>query len=265
MRARFAMTAAAATLGLASCGDDGPRDRVNDYLREVSTLQQGWAKSFDDANRAYVAFSKDELAPEHAVERLQAAERDIAAVREDVAELEPPAEARRLHSQVVRLYDRNVAFARETTLLAGYVPAAERALRPLDAVNAALRRRLADTDEIGAQARALRRFVLGLDRVLGGLRALEAPAVLDATHTDQVRRLERTRSLAARLDRALVDEDAKAVARLLGAFRRSVTLPARRRRLADQAITRYADRYRELSDMYADVRREEVRLDGSLD
>jgi hypothetical protein len=101
---------------LAGCGGgDSTRDRVDAYLKAATGLQQEAKPRFTAANEAYVAFARDELEPQAAIARFERAETDIAAARDDLAELEPPVEARRLHSRLVLFYDQNLAFARATT------------------------------------------------------------------------------------------------------------------------------------------------------
>jgi hypothetical protein len=259
------MTVLLTALTVTACGGDSPRDRVDAYLREATELQRASATQFDRANEAYVAFAKDELAPEHAIERVEQAEDVIADARGRIAGLEPPAEAAGLHDDLLRIYDMNIRFARETVMLARYVPAAEDVLEPLGPVNRRLQASLRRSDGPQEQARALGRFAEGLGGVVTGLRGLDVPPVLAPPHRAQVARLTRTRSLAGRLRRALLDQDSKQVAQLLVAFRRSVGRREQRRSLAARAIGAYNDRYRKLTESYQDLRREEARLDESLD
>ena len=158
------------TLGFAACGG-GPdaRERVEDYLRDANRVQAGWADSFKQANDAYIAFSRSELDGNRAVVALDAAERDIRAAREALGRLRPPADARPLHDKLLRLFEMNIDFADQSALLAGYVPASERALAPLDGANQRLQRDLDAAEDAGAQARALERFSARLRRIRAGL------------------------------------------------------------------------------------------------
>jgi hypothetical protein len=253
------------TLGLAACGG-GPdrRERVESYLRDANRVQAGWADSFEQANEAYLAFSRSELDGSRAVEALDEAERDIRAARDALARLRPPADARPLHDKLIRLFEMNIDFADQTSLLAAYVPAAERALGPLDRANRRLQDDLAEADDAGAQAGALDRFSARLRRVLARLDRLEVPAVLRVSHSDQVRALTRTRTYSGRLRQALVDQDAERVAELLELFRGQPSAGGARRKLARRAIARYNRRYQALNDAYIEVRREEGRLDKAF-
>jgi hypothetical protein len=91
------------------------------------------------------------------VDRANAILHDIRAARARLAELRPPQDARRLHSKLVRLFELNIDFARETALLASYLGGAEAALTRLGRYEEELRAELADADESGAHAQALRR------------------------------------------------------------------------------------------------------------
>jgi hypothetical protein len=257
---------AVAAAGVAACGgdQDSPRARVDTYVRGANAVQQRFAPDFQRANDAYAAYARGELKPRRAAADLARAEQALRAARAEVAALRPPAAAGALHERLLRYLDMNVGFARQTSRLAVYSPGADRALRPLDRANRGLSRRLADASDPDAQADALADFTRALDRILRKLRALEAPAVLAATHRDQVRRLDSTRSLARRLRRAVLDQDAERVARLLKRFRAHEGERGGRRRLAAKGVRRYNRRYEALTEAYQEVAREQARLDVAL-
>jgi hypothetical protein len=265
MRSVWIMVAGCVVLGAAACGG-GPdrRERVAGYLDDANAVQARWSGSFKSANEAYMAFSRSELSDTDAVQRLGQAESDIRAARAELGTLRPPADARALHDKLVRVFDMNIEFADQTRQLAAYVPAAESALAPLDAINRRLQRQLRRAGDAGVQARALAGFSSRLGRIVRELRDLPVPAVLRVSHGDQLRALGRTRSYAGRLRAALVDRDAQQVARLLEEFRRRPGSSKPRRKLAREAITRYNRRYQSLNDAYIEVRREEARLDKAF-
>ena len=268
MRGIGVIALVAGVLAVTGCGGSEPseREEVTAYIRSVSAVTRSFALPFKQANEAYVAFTRSEIEQEVAVTRLERAHRDIEAARVKVTALRAPPAARRLHSQVIRLFDMNLAFASETLSLARYVPGADKALEPLDEVGTRLRRRLrAPNQSVNEQARALERFVQGINGILTDLRRLEVPLVLRPTHGDQVRSLQGSRDLAEALAQALRQRDAERVARLLDRFRSSLSERKPRRKLAAQAIKQYNRRYRALSDAYTDLAREETRLDRTLE
>jgi len=265
-RALLALLALAGT-GLVACGGDGDdsRTRVDEYIQSANAVQREFAPEFKRANEAYEAYARGELKPRRAEADLSRAEAAMREARTDVSELEPPAEARKLHDGLLGYLDMNISFAEETSRLAVYSPGADRALRPLDRANRGLGSRLADAPDPDAQAAALRSFTRSLDRILRDLRALEVPAVLVPTHRDQVRRLDETRALAEELRHALIDQDAEEVARLLKRFRAHAAQRGGRRKLAVKGVRRYNRRYEALTEAYQDVQREQARLDKALE
>jgi hypothetical protein len=199
------------------------RERVDAYVKSEVEVMQRAQPEFKRVNESYLAYARGELEPEAAERDAAAAVRAIADARDALTVLDPPAEAQALHDGLVRYLQMNVEVARETSRLAAYVPAAERVLRPLGKANRRLQSRLAGAEEATAQADALQRFSGAVSRTLRDLRAVEPPAVLAPSHGDQIRRLDVTRGLAARLRRALLDQDAERVARLLERFRSSAS------------------------------------------
>jgi hypothetical protein len=248
---------------LAGCGGDerdAVRERTERYIESEQAVMRRAQPDFERANQAYLAYAKGELEPESAADQVQEAERSIQNARDGVLVLEPPAEARRLHDQLVRYLDMNVELAGETTLLVRYVPAAAGALAPLGRANRRLEAHLADADNSEDQARILEQFEGRVDTIAGELRDLEVPAVLSPVHEEQVRRLVATQRLAGQLRRALRAQDAERVSVLLKRFRSTAPESDVRRRLTNQAVVRYTRRLQRIVAAYADVQQEQMRL-----
>ena len=183
-----------------------------------------------------------------------------------LGELRPPEDARPLHGKLLRLFDMNIDFADQTALLAGYVPASERALAPLDRTNRAAPARPRRGARTPARRRrrssASRRGCGGSSPACASSRCRRCCASRTRTRSA---RCSRTRSYSTRLRRALIDQDAERVARLLELFREQPSgAEASRRSLARRAIARYNRRYESLNDAYIEVRREEARLDKAF-
>ena len=252
---------------MGACGgddSDSVRERTQQYIESEQEVMRRAQPDFEQANEAYLAYTKGELEPETAVEQVEDAERAIRNARDGVLVLDPPAEARRLHDNLVRYLDMNVDLADQTTLLVRYVPAAAGVLAPLDSANRRLQDRLADADRSEAQARLLDRFAASVGSIAGDLQDLEAPAVLRPVHAEQVRRLDSTQRLARRLERALRAQDAERVSLLLQQFRDSASEPTARRLLVNQAVAHYNRRLRQLTAAYAEVQQEQTRLARTL-
>jgi hypothetical protein len=251
--------------GVAACGGGGggdARGRVADYVHRANAIERQYGSQFKAANTAYVAFAKGKLGSRAAVVRLTAAQHAIVEARRRLAGIQPPSEAATLRARLLRYLDMNAAFARQTTRLARYQRRSPAVLGPLNAANARLRTRLQNATT-AEQAAAMGDFAAALGSALRGMGALAVPAILRPAHDAQVRRLRRTRSLALRLRSALLAQDAQDVAHLLLRFRSSAASTTSRAESA-RAIDAYNRRFHTLTRAYADVRREQVRLDRSL-
>jgi hypothetical protein len=257
----------AAATGLGACGggdDDGPRKGVEAYIKRANAIQRGFAPEFKRANAAYVGFSRSGAAGDDAIAALERAGADVRRARAELARLQPPSQARRLHALLLRVFGMNVYFADETARLAAYQRDSQTATAPLRAVDARLRRELGAARTPERQERALQRFVRGIDGALGELEALRAPRVLRPQHEAQVTQLHSTRSLAAKLRRALRAQQAERVARLVKAFRRGGGDGGASEALTRRALSDYNRRYAQLQEANADLQREQARLDERL-
>ena len=255
------------TVSLAGCGGDErdeQRARVDRYVKDEQAVMQRAQPGFERANETYAAFAKGELDAADAVARARTAQRSIRDARDGVSVLDPPREAQALHDELMSYLEMNVELARETTRLAAYVPRAGRILAPLESVNRRLESRLAGAGDSAAQAFAMERFSDALEAIADDLRPLQPPPVLEQLHGRQLNRLESTRALAGRLQRALRDEDAAEVARLLKRFRATASDGGAPRLLARQALAGYGRRLEQVNDAYADVQREQSALDRRL-
>jgi hypothetical protein len=250
---------------LAGCGgDDDERSAVRDYVDEANAILRERADEFKRANETYAVFAGGEPAADSAA-TLGQAESDIRAARARLVELRPPRDARRLHSELVRLFELNIDFARQTTLLAAYQDGAGEALARLERYEEGLSTELAGADAPAAQADALRRFADRLALTERRLRELEAPRVLLLRRRQQLLRLESTRELADDLRAALEARDGEQVAQLLDRFREHGRADSPGRTLDRRTIARYRRSYRRLGDAYADLTREHARLERTLD
>ena len=181
----------------------------------------------------------------------------------DVADLDPPQRPRRC-TTVPPLPRHEHRFARETSRLAVYSPrrraraaAAARANRQLD-------RRLSAATEPGDQADALRSFTRSLERCWPACaRSRCRPCCARPTRTRSAGSTT-TRSLAERLRRALVARTRRRWRGCSSASARTQRAGGRRKPARDAGVRGYKRRYRALSEAYADVQREQSRLDLEL-
>jgi hypothetical protein len=256
--------AGALALWLGGCGGghhDG-RKAVDSYLRTVNEVQQRSSKQFQQANQAYLRFSRGQLGPRVAVSDFVAAERAMQVTRDELTAVKPPAKAARLHRLLLRLYQVDQEFAHESTLLARYLPAQQRTLRPLAPAGRRLRRDLRGGGS-SAQAAAFAGYAARLGKVVDRLSRLRAPPILTDLQSSEFRRLRAARGLAARLAIAVKGRDSQTVARLLLRFRK-VSSQQAQTGLSAAAVAAYSKRYGGLTSAAADVQRERSRLDRTL-
>ena len=265
MSARRATAGALAVAALVASGCGGSpsaRERVTAYLDDAAGVQTRWSRAFETANRAYADFAAGRLEGDAATRQLTKSRDDVQALRDALAALRPPGEARALHAKLLRVYDLDLALATENAQLAAYVPAESAVLARLPAANRRLRRRLAAASrDPAAQSRALRAFQTALDRTVDDLRTLKPPPVLRVGHADRLRALARTASLSGRLRTALGDGDAVRAARLLDQLERR---PPDRDTLAREAVEAYNRRSEQVRRAQQDVRRAEASLNRRL-
>jgi hypothetical protein len=260
-RAAVALVLAAA-VPLGACGGDSARDEVNAYIREANAVQERAAPGLRRADDAYRAFSAGKLDDARSLLETRRADRTLREARADLARLEPPRKAAELHRRLLRVFDMNLGFARETTALAEYVPAAAEVVGPLRTITARLQRQLRRAEQPAAQSEALARYRRSVNRQLTRLRRLNPPPILKATDEDQKDRLQAAGELADRLRRAVVARDSQRVARLLLRFRRLGE--GVRDGLEPRALEAYNRRYRRISDATIALGRERERLADEL-
>ena len=250
----------------AGCGGGhSRRHQVERYITDANAVQQRASAALVRANRTYVAFARRKLSGSAAATRLAGAEAAIRTTRAALARLRPPPDARVLQQRLLHLYDLDAGLAGETTALARYLPAAQRALAPLPRINASLHKGLTASKSPARQARALASFATGVGRLMTALRALDPPPLLAPTHRAQLERLTRTHALALELRHAIEGRNAKAVARVLVRFRRLASQAANRGSgLERSALTGYDRRYLTLRTAAAAVERERTRLERAL-
>jgi hypothetical protein len=261
--------AAGATLALVSvavgCGGDDGRGAVADYIEDANAVQKRFAPAFDAANEAYAAQAAGKLPQGAEVATLERAAASIASARRELAQLEPPADARRLHGDLLAVFDADLRLAAETTRLARYAEQAPAALEPLGRSGRTLRRELRASASPGQQSKALAAYSGALSKVLRLMGELPVPAVLRPTHGAQVERLEATRGVTRRLRAAVDRADAGGVARLLLRFRRLSDRPApSRTALTDRGIRAHRVLLRRLDVAQNNLVREQQRLNQEV-
>jgi hypothetical protein len=248
---------------MAGCGGSKERDEVGRFVKAANVVQGRSAPSFDRANRAYVNFSKGDLATAEAKKQLAAAEQAMRRTRDEIDALDAPPKAKELKRRLVVLYDADAALAHESVLLASFVPASTKALQPLAGIGRRLTRGLRAATTAREQIVALRGYATSVARVIERLRPLQPPPLLLERHDQEIQHLTAVRGLAQRLVAALARQDSRSVASLLLRFRKLNAKPTAGS-LSPAALAAYNRRYLGVRRALQAVERERSRLESTL-
>jgi hypothetical protein len=247
MRATAALLLVA-VLALAGCGGDGGkkaarRRAVDSYFAKVNAVQAQYRSDLVQANAALAAFGTNdpELLP-----KLRRSVQTLDGVRAQLSALEPPADARTIHRELLLLYGGEASLAREVTELTAFIPrvrvAFARFAVATDAFRRAARVATARTDD----ADALDAYADGTDAAAARLDALAPPPVLESWRDDQAAWLRDAARTSRRLAAALRANDAHAVSTLAPQFRDAVGRQPGVSRAQQRAVTAYNERLRRI-------------------
>jgi hypothetical protein len=263
LRRRLSLVAAIGLLVAGCGGGSDERDEVGRFVKAANVVQERSGPSFNRANRAYVNFSKGQLATAKATKQLAAAEQAMRDTRDEIAALDAPPKAKELKRRMVLLYDADAALAHESVLLASFVPASAKAAQPLGAIGRRLARELKSAKTAGDQTVALRHYGAAVAKVIKLLQPLKPPPLLLERHHDQIEHLGAVRRLALRLVAALDRKDSRSVASLLLRFRKLNATPVSGS-LSPAALAAYNRRYLRVQRALQAVERERSRLERTL-
>ena len=192
MRRALGCSVLLAVLVVTGCGSSAKskrRDAVNAYLGRVQTIQLHYRPSFDLANQAYRDFSKGKTGKRQ-VERLRGAEVSILAARDALEAVSPPEDARKLHAELLQLYDLNASLGLEVITLQQFLPGVRNVLGNLADVNKSYRQNLSGSKTATAQANALDGYSTAVKKVVDRFRGLAPPPALRPWQRAQILRLQ---------------------------------------------------------------------------
>jgi hypothetical protein len=245
---------------LAGCRDDSRRDAVESYIQAVNRTQAQLKPALRDAQDGLRAFAAGRVT-ESTAARLQGGSATMRATHASLELVEPPPEARKLHSDLLRLVDLQAGLALELSLAADYVTKIGPATRPAQLAASELGRELRSAETGDDQAAALREFAAEVSDALLRVDHLAAPPALLPWHDDQRARLAKSRRDALALASGIERQNAPAVERALKAFTaRPPETAARASQTA--AIKTFNKRLREQERLLARIAREQLALAG---
>jgi hypothetical protein len=238
---------------------------VNEYLDRINAAQAPVSQRSRAINASFRSFSTAVNTPKE-VRALQRSAAELRRALRDVRRVHPPAEAQRLHADVVRLLAAQTAIAAELVWTARFAPQLNRALQPLRAAGAQVAADLHGKKRWAAQAAAFERYRGSLGAVLAQLEQLRAPSVLRPGLVGEQSILRQSVALSASVAAALRKHDRKAAAAgIRSLFGLSIGASAVRMRRDQIAAARaYNARLSVLSQLAAKIARERQRLSTTL-
>jgi hypothetical protein len=253
-------------LVLTGCGSSGKskrRDAVNNYLDRIEQIQQRFRPSFDLANQAYRDFSKAKPSKRQ-IERLRGAEVSILAARNALQAVTPPEDARKLHHELLQLYDLNASLGLEVITLQQFLPGVRKVLTSLGSVNGTYRRSLSGSKTASSQADALDSYSSAVKSVVDRLGRLGPPPALRPWQRSQVGRLQDIVNTAHALATALRVRDRNATQALIKRFRFLLSHQPNVSQAQHNAVKAYDNRLLGISKLQGRIAAEHQRLQNQL-
>ena len=277
MRIRASVIVATAVLASA-CGGSSPTPKVQvaAYVKKVNVLE-GRLQAPLQAVHQTVGSVLPQTGASAREQKLIGAWRQIVSIRSSLAALRAPAAAMRLRVLLLLLADSQANLALQQAQLAGFVPAFSAALKPLAPATLHLQGVLRLTQAPGAaaaavaalyarKADALRSFQATTGRLVGRLRRLTAPRLLEPSYRAELEALRAMASAAGQLATALTAGQTSRFAPLLGAFDAAAAAPGTTaaQRAQRAAVVAYDRQVAQLSQIELDAARERLRLTNAL-
>lgn len=242
---------------------DERRAAVSAYIVEVNTTQQVLIVKLEQASSAYRNLSFDGGGNRQQLERVQGVEVTLKTLRSRFSMLQPPAEAGKLHAELLRLVDLQIAFAQELAGMARFLPIQAGENRSLAAATERLRRALKRDATAREQQDAFQRYGDVVEAVAARLQAASAPPVLEPARTAEIARLDRLAGLAGQVVKALERQDADAIDRLSRMFVQ-VAGTTGSTRAERQAVIAFNRRLAAIGDQRTAVNAERNRVDVAV-
>jgi hypothetical protein len=191
------------------------RTAVAAYIVRVGRIQVGMGAAIRTVDRQYRKFAKDPGGLAQHVGEYRKAERTLARLRDKLAAVTPPPEARALHALLVKLATQNVGAASAVTSLAVYLPRLADARAPLRQAVLSLRTGLKTARTAKTQAAAFDAYAASTGAVATTIERLEPPAFFRQAQKEESSQLRHTAALASGIADDLRRKQAAAAQALL--------------------------------------------------
>jgi hypothetical protein len=191
------------------------RTLVAAYIVRVGRLQVGMATQVRAIDVLYKRFAHDPATIGKHVAQYRRAQRTLAALRDRLATVDPPREARALQRLLLELAEANVRAAGAVAGLAAYLPELSKAQAKAGPALATLRIDVAKAATASKQAVAFSAYSATIASVEAQVARLRPPAFFAAAEAAQLAQLRRLTSLAAKISTALSHKQLKAAQTLV--------------------------------------------------
>jgi len=249
--------------GCGSSAKDKRRDAVNDYLNRVEKIQNRFAPSFAVANEAYRDFARGKGGKKQ-LAKLRGAEVSIIGARDALQQLDPPRDARKLHRQLIQLYDLDAALGLEAITLQQFLPAVRGVLKDLARVNKSYRTNLANTATAGDQATALDNYSNATAGVVKEFREMAPPPALLPWRAAQMTRLQQIVDTGHLLAKALRLGDRNAATGLIKRFRFLLSHQPNVSQAQHDAVKSYDNRLVGINRLQGKIQQEHQHIQNEL-
>lgn len=179
------------------------RTAVAQYIARVGRLQVAMNRRVRVVDTSYKRFAKQPRTLAKRVGEYERAERTLGDLRDRLARVTPPPDARKLHRLLVQLADANVEVASMVTGLAAYLPALAKAEAPLRDAVTSLRADVGGAKTATVQAAAFATYAAVTRTIAGRVAALAPPAPFVGARDAEAGQLRRLAGLAADIGDAL--------------------------------------------------------------
>ena len=262
---------------LAGCGSShSRRNAVNAYFDQVNTAEAGLLESIGEIDNTFAAFSLSGNKPAE-ITKLARAQAKIGSALANVRALNPPADAAKVHADIVRLLTLEHAVAHELYWTTQFQPVYK---RRLDAASAAANAFIHDLNQIGAPtangkppkltlnaaldayATAFTSYGSSLQPIVAELDRMSAPPELRPGFVAQRTALDRSAVLCTTISTALHERKVQAANTAIRSLFVSAAAAngAAEQKAIRRAVAAYEARLKQIADLTAQVARERQKL-----
>jgi hypothetical protein len=169
---------------------------VSAYIVRVGRIQLNMRAQVRVVDAGYKSFAKSSGKLTSRVPAYRRAEKTLARLRDRLAAVTPPREARKLQRLLVSLASQNVTAAHAVTGLAVYLPRLSQEQAPMQQAVVTLRTRIAKAKTAKVQAQVFRDYAATTASLSRRIAALPAPSFFVAARDAQASQLRRESAIA---------------------------------------------------------------------